>query len=371
MKDELAEKLLVTVMDWDTIRTKQERAVIQDMARYKYDEYQQFAPGMRFVESLARWLSQFDPQHREAAYQFVRQKLVFCSSAEIGHLVNMAYGDRLRPHLIRSAAEAAGLNPRHVARIVNSTEFKVRQRQCLFLGLSDGARVDMFRRANGTDLSNEQVSRSHELADHRIGELLADLDADLQKIAGPSAPTDPKFRTLFLLDDFSASGRSYYMPKPGVNVGGKIGRFFDAISDPSRALSELVNLSETEVYIVLYVATDQAREHLEQYSQQVWGGDVARVQVEVVQRLPDSIRLDDSNSGPLRELIRDYYDDSIHDEHLQKGGTSDARFGFAACGLPLVMHHNTPNNSIALLWSYEDTEVRGLFPRVRRHKSGK
>jgi hypothetical protein len=36
-----------------------------------------------------------------------------------------------------------------------------------------------------------------------------------------------------------------------------------------------------------------------------------------------------------------------------------------------VMHHNTPNNSIALLWSYDDTEARGLFPRVRRHKSGK
>jgi hypothetical protein len=36
--------------------------------------------------------------------------------------------------------------------------------------------------------------------------------------------------------------------------------------------------------------------------------------------------------------------------------------------LPLVLHHNTPNNSICLLWSYEDTQVRGLFPRIKRHK---
>ena len=93
--------------------------------------------------------------------------------------------------------------------------------------------------------------------------------------------------------------------------------------------------------------------------------------MEVVQPLPDSIRLDATNCGDLAGLIDQCYDHSIHDEHLQKGGTDDARYGFAAGGLPLVMHHNTPNNSIALLWSYDDTHARGLFPRVRRHKSGK
>ena len=53
---------------------------------------------------------------------------------------------------------------------------------------------------------------------------------------------------------------------------------------------------------------------------------------------------------------------------MEKGGTDDSKYGFAACGLPLVLHHNTPNNSIALLWSYEDAEYRGLFPRIQRHK---
>jgi len=58
----------------------------------------------------------------------------------------------------------------------------------------------------------------------------------------------------------------------------------------------------------------------------------------------------------------------VFNEHFEKGGTSDAKYGYAAGGLPVVLHHNTPNNSIALLWSYDDREVVGLFPRVQRHK---
>ncbi|HWG46501.1 MAG TPA: hypothetical protein VN688_27310, partial [Gemmataceae bacterium] len=63
-----------------------------------------------------------------------------------------------------------------------------------------------------------------------------------------------------------------------------------------------------------------------------------------------------------------YYDHSIFDPHIEKGGAPDARYGYADCGLPVVLHHNTPNNAIALLWSYDDRAVRGLFPRVQRHK---
>ena len=53
--------------------------------------------------------------------------------------------------------------------------------------LSDGARIDLFRRCNGPDLSHEQISRSHELADHRIKELLDKLDEELRGIIYDSA----------------------------------------------------------------------------------------------------------------------------------------------------------------------------------------
>ena len=57
MRDQLAERLLARVMAWSPEDVARERPVLQAMAAYKYDEYQQFSPGMRFVESLALTLS--------------------------------------------------------------------------------------------------------------------------------------------------------------------------------------------------------------------------------------------------------------------------------------------------------------------------
>jgi hypothetical protein len=90
--------------------------------------------------------------------------------------------------------------------------------------------------------------------------------------------------------------------------------------------------------------------------------------VEIVQLIPDHIHLTKDEATPLAGLIQEYYDHKVFTEHFEKGGTTDARYGYAAGGLPLVLHHNTPNNSIALLWSYEERDVCGLFPRVSRHK---
>ena len=45
-------------------------------------------------------------------------------------------------------------------------------------------------------------------------------------------------------------------------------------------------------------------------------------------------------------LIENYYDNDIENEHMRKGG-DNAEFGFGHCGLPLILDHNTPNNSIA------------------------
>ena len=90
MKDELAEALLARVMGWDH-KTSRRSARIADMARQKYDEYQQFAPGQRFIESLALWLRQFPAgEARAIAYEFVRRRLIFISAAEMDQLVGLS-----------------------------------------------------------------------------------------------------------------------------------------------------------------------------------------------------------------------------------------------------------------------------------------
>jgi hypothetical protein len=79
------------------------------------------------------------------------------------------------------------------------------------------------------------------------------------------------------------------------------------------------------------------------------------------ERYPDFIR-----------LVERCYDPSIQSTHTSVGGTEDVKLGFGNCALPLVLEHNTPNNSIALLWA--DTEggdgkhaMRPLFRRRQRH----
>jgi hypothetical protein len=86
----------------------------------------------------------------------------------------------------------------------------------------------------------------------------------------------------------------------------------------------------------------------------------------VVEPFGPELKLERGCGEPIEPLIETYYDDSIEDEHTKKGG-SDLKYGFAKSGLPLVVSHNTPNNSIALLWAQTE-KVRALFPRVTRHK---
>ena len=67
MKKELAETLLTKIMGWSDAEKAEERALLESFASYKYDEYQQFAPGRRFLESLALWLQQFETKGAELA----------------------------------------------------------------------------------------------------------------------------------------------------------------------------------------------------------------------------------------------------------------------------------------------------------------
>lgn len=368
MRDALAERLLAKVMTWTAEDIAVQRPILQAMASYKYDEYQQFSPGMRFVESLALWLSQFGtPTERAVAYEFVMSKLIFCSAAEMSHLVSIAYFDHIRPLLLRNAALDAGLDVRHVAKVDNCIDFKLRQRQCLFLGLSDGARIDTFRRYNQESLTHEQVWQTYEISEKRVDSLLKELRAGVAGLLGSEPPAEMlKFRTIVLLDDFSASGYSYLRKENG-EWKGKIATFHRSITTEGNQASRLVDIGKTEVVVVLYMATEKARQHLEQAARDLWEAQGAKWSLVVVYPLgPDSC-LRPGGGNEFEALLDAYYDSSLQDEHTDKGGT-DLRYGFAWCGLPLVLSHNTPNNSLYLLWARSE-KVRPLFPRVSRHKS--
>lgn len=366
MREALAEQLLARVMAWTPADVAEERPRLEAMARYKYDEYEQFSPGMRFVESLALWLHQFRlPEERNVAYTFVMSNLIFCSSNEMNHLVGMAYPDHVRPYLLRRAAEDSSLPRTRLTALAQTNAFRIRQRGCLFLGLSDGARIDVFRRANPS-LSHEQIFPTYEIPERRVAELLGKLSSDLRRFGFASISDAPRFSTVVLLDDFSASGISYIRPEGDGSYAGKIGRFYANLTDKTNPLSKLVDVSGAEVLILLYMATSRALAHLERELAPVAGRAGTPSSVFVVHLIGDAVSITPDRHQPISRLLESYYDPTLEDEHTDKGG-SDMKYGFAACGLPIVLNHNTPNNSLYLLWAQTE-KVRALFPRVSRHR---
>ena len=93
MKYELAESILKSTMEhWDNIKMSEEIKDIQIISEIKYDDYQQYTHGMRFIESLALWMRQFDtPEEKDNAYDLVKNKLIYISEEEMRQIVIYSY----------------------------------------------------------------------------------------------------------------------------------------------------------------------------------------------------------------------------------------------------------------------------------------
>jgi hypothetical protein len=370
MRDELAEALLAKVMNWSDEEKARERPILQDLARYKYDEYQQYAPGRRFIESLALWLRQFATEdERRSAYNFVRNRVIFISTPEMRYLVELAFPTAIRPGLIRKAAAALHVSPLRCKHIVASSAYSTVLRQTLFLGLSDGARTDVFRRAH-PDISNEQLWHAYDISDEKAASMGKKL-ADALRVQLRREPTEVEscFHAVCLLDDFTASGTSY-IRQEGTEWAGKIPRILDKLAQADSALSKIMVKDGLDILVCIYVAADQAIQHIRSELAK-FPFPKGSVQLEVIHALPPGARLDNAGDANILALANDprYFDKNADDEHSEVGGSS-SRLGYAECRLPLVFAHNTPNNSIFLLRGEYAHTFTGLFPRVSRHKRG-
>jgi len=123
MRNDVAQALMLKVLEGASFEEIDEaRKYFQNMARYKYDDYQHYYPGMRFIERFALWLNQFDDTDKKTALEFIRQKLIFISQAEMNMLVSSAFPDVIREHLIKEVAMRIGEPEFRVAKILASDE---------------------------------------------------------------------------------------------------------------------------------------------------------------------------------------------------------------------------------------------------------
>jgi len=365
MRTALAEKLLIKVMNWSLEEVVEERPLIQAMANLKYDEYQQFSPGIRFTESLAQWLSQFAPDERVIAYNFIKANLIFISSEQMTHLVSICFAEKINPWLLGKVAALKKIPRHHVKALFNSAEYKEIKRRSLFLGVSDGAKIDQLRRTSG--ISNEQVFSSYYISSEKKEDMLKELKAD---------GFEGKFHSVYLVDDFTGSGLSYARNE-NEKPTGKLIKFLKLIynidteaGNPS-VLSDLIDSTNLDIHVVFYIARLQSIEYLRTQIEN-WrkSNNLSfNFSVDAIQVLDDHFKNEVEGNTGLMAISEKYIDKKIIDRHYVKGKHEKYYLGFDECALPLILHHNTPNNSLPILWWFpEEEEFRGLFPRITRHR---
>jgi hypothetical protein len=345
------------------------RKFFLNMAKFKYDDYKQFSPGMRFIERFALWLNQFkDLSDRKDALDFVKNYLVYISAPEMDLLVSSCYPDVIKPILFKKVSAELRIPEFKVSEISNSTKFKSLLRQSLFCGLSDGARIEIFRRSNTGVLSHEQIYQTYELSAERASKMHEELIIDIAKNLGKDPEIhEGKFKVLFLLDDFSASGTSYLKFSSDENkLKGKINALYESINKDD--LKSVFDLDNLEVHIILYLCTEQAKTTIISNFQRLQEKFALKniPKLHIVHLIPDEYKISAANNQPIYNLCNKnlYYDgDTLEDSH-----TGEVKLGFSGCALPVILYHNCPNNSLSILWAYENAKFGGLFPRVPRHK---
>lgn len=368
MHEKPASEILMRIMDWSPEDVTNNLADLQALSSYGYDEYQQFKPGMRFIESLASWLNQLPQKKRAAAFRFVKNNLLYVTQDQLKQIISVTYQDCVVPILLRQvSSELVPPMPYwKVAQLLDSMEFKVLLRKCLFVGLSDGSQVDVFRRSSSA-IDHEQVYRTHEISSTRMAKIKDALRKHL-----PDKEQGEYFRNIFLLDDFSGSGISYIAKDPSSPSGmsGKIVSFYRSITDSKDPASELVDVTDLRVWLVLYIATERAKVSLQRLGSELFSS--IPFSVIVTHTIPDNIKYEEENDDEFTDLIKDKnfgWDGLNTDEHMNKGNNNKPYLGFDACALPLILNHNTPNNSLPILHRNDNyIEFKGLFPRISRHQ---
>jgi len=352
-------------MKWDTERATKEFGWLSLMADFKYDSYRDYVAGARFIESLAHWLQQFEQSEREVAYMFVRKHIVFIGLGEIQHLIERVYAKIVHPNLVAATAGQLSIPPWQIwADERGQKTYDLLKRKTLFFALSDGARIDVFRRANSGRISNEQVVLATQINKTKW-------DSLLEKLRGELKDQDATFQNVYLLDDFVATGTTLLRKEEGIWEG-KLQRFWD----DTREVMDSHFQTEWNLHVHHYVSTHKASQDIDARNSEASREKTSKQWFKNIvfsfgTVLPEALPANSERDAEFLKLVNKYYDPAIQTKHTDLGG-KDVRLGFGGSALPVIIEHNTPNNSIALLWA--DTNgaqgvhaMRPLFRRRQRH----
>ncbi len=368
MKEKLAKRLVADMMNWNLERATQEFAWLELMVHYKFDDYQQYGPGNRFYVYLLRWLSQYPSGgDREWAWRLLRDELIYLNQEEMNHLVSLT-GPVIEREMRAAVAGRLAL-PVYMVEQDAEAQRLLREMRCrtLYVGVSDGARIDVYRRFNEHTVNNEQVVAMIEISANKQKGLKKKLRKRLDAM-GSTAPDT--FAWVCLIDDFTASGTTSIRFEDG-EWDGKVRRFLDEVkmtNDEAPLISEDAHI-QVHHYLASHVAKENVTQRLAQFGSEQGS---RRFIPSFSYVLPQEIVVTRSTHTEISLLLEDRYDPGIETSHT---GPCIA-LGYKNGGLPLVLYHNTPNNTVATVWARSDTkspnyipekQMSPLFPRRQRH----
>lgn len=289
----------------------QSLSTLDVLAEAKFDAYERYPPLTGFWETLIEWLRQADPGDRMGMLRWLSRNLLFVSRDQVHSLLRV-FADEW---LVTRSMELARRHGCDVETELAGTAV---------CALSDGVPLGTVRRLVPR-LTHRQFFSDPALLNGLVRTL----------------------RHLVLIDDFSGTGKSL---AHATTDGAPFGR----VPDACRILRELEAAKPrgAVVSVVLLMASTAAVQHLNAMLPAL--GCSLHV-MQVLDSCPDA----EMQSWSQRYL-------GLSPDPAVK---THVNAGYRMGDLPVVLSHNTPNDSYALLWAAQDTGDRAwrpLFPRFDR-----
>ena len=187
-----------------------------------------------------------------------------------------------------------------------------------------------------------------------------------------------------MIDDLTASGTTLLRrnPKNKREWIGKLKKLRNAINNAEESGIKIFE-DGWSLYVHHYIGNQKAIENINKNSSDAdkelngkeWFGKISYTFGMII---PEYVAFNVESDRKINDLVEKYYDydlDEESKEHLKQSGIESLKHGYGACGLPLILDHNTPNNSLPLLWAESKGKngahkMRPLFKRRQRHGKG-
>src|SRR5205807_2571692 len=189
-------------------------------------------------------------------------------------------------------------------------------------------RIDIFRRENAGVIGHEQIVTAPQIHHAKWDDLLK----DLRKAIGDAAE---RFSLVYLVDDFVGSGTTLLREEEGVWKG-KLLRFWEHVI--AVGAGEKYFEPGWKLCVHHYLSTDQADHAVRERDEAIRkargeGKWFESVEFSSGMHLQADFPIKLESHRAFAALVEKYYDDSLEDEHISKGG-ENARLGFGKCALP-------------------------------------